>query len=68
MNRALLEYEMKIKGISTEQVCKSIGVSRSAFYRKCNGKSDFTLTEIKEILNLLSLTDPTNIFFADEVS
>lgn len=34
MDRYKLEYEMKIKGITIEQMCKDIGISRSAFYRK----------------------------------
>lgn len=64
MNKALLEYEMKTRGVSTEELCEKIGISRSAFYRKCNGTSEFTLGEIKTIVAALGLDSPINIFFA----
>ena len=68
MNVALLEYEMKRKNVSMSQMCEKMGISRSAFYRKCNGKSVFTLWEIKQIVDRLNLDSPMDIFFADEVS
>lgn len=68
MNTALLEYEMKRCNISTEEMCKRLGISRSAFYRKCNRKSEFTLGEIKMIVEILKLESPMAIFFADSVS
>ena len=64
MDKFLLEYEMKKKGYSIERLCKEIGVSRSAFYKKCNGKSDFTQSEIQAIVKLLQLDSPVAIFFA----
>ena len=64
MDKVLLEYEMKKKGISVEELCKQIGISRSAFYRKCNGKSEFTQSEIKAIVECLNLASPMAIFFA----
>lgn len=68
MNKALLEYEMKQRGITTEQLCIDLKISRAAFYRKCNGKSEFTLGEIKSIVSYLNLESPMDIFFADSVS
>ena len=68
MDKFLLEYEMKKNGFSTERLCKEIGISRSAFYKKCNGKSDFTQSEIQAIVDLLHLESPMAIFFAKEVS
>lgn len=64
MDKALLEYEMKKKGVSVDELCKKIGISRSAFYRKCNGKSEFTQSEIQAIIDFLSLNSPMAIFFA----
>lgn len=68
MDKFLLEYEMKKKGYTVEKLCKGIGVSRSAFYKKCNGKSDFTQSEIQAIVDLLELESPMAIFFTKEVS
>ena len=68
MNKALLEYEMSKKGISIGEMCKILKMSRSAFYRKCNGISEFTQSEIKAIIDCLHPESPMNIFFAQEVS
>ena len=64
MDKALLQYEMRKNEISIGELCEKIGMSRSAFYRKCNGKSDFTQSEIQSIVDLLQLESPMAIFFA----
>ena len=68
MNKALLEYEMKIRGVSIADMCKILGCSRSAFYRKCNGISEFTLREIQTVVDFLELESPMSIFFSNKVS
>lgn len=68
MDTARLEYEMKIRKITQTDICKKLGISRSAFYRKCNGKSEFTLSEINTIVDYLQLQSPMGIFFTDKVS
>lgn len=64
MNKALLEYKMKESGKSISDMCIMLGISRSAFYRKCNGKSEFTQSEIQKIVDFLNLDSPMEIFFA----
>ena len=64
MNTALLEYKMKENGKSIADMCEMLGISRSAFYRKCNGKSEFTQSEIQKIVTYLKLESPVEIFFA----
>lgn len=68
MNKYKLEYEMKTRGITVEKLCKEIGISRSAFYRKCNGKSEFTINEIQKIVDYIGLESPMGIFFEEKVS
>ena len=63
MDKNLLMYEMNKKNVSIKMMCKKLGISRSAFYRKCNGITEFTLGEIKIILDYLSLGSPEGIFF-----
>lgn len=67
MDRYRLEYEMKRRHISRDELCQAIGMSRTSFYRKCTGKSDFTLTEINKITHFLGVS-PDGIFFNIEVS
>ncbi len=63
MDKALLEYEMKKKNISIGKMCEILGISRSAFYRKCNGLSEFSQGEIKMVMTALNLESPVDIFF-----
>lgn len=63
MNKALLKYEMEVKGKSISDMCLMLGISRSAFYRKRNGKSEFTQSEITKIVKFLELDSPMAIFF-----
>ena len=65
MNKALLEYKMGENGKSISDMCSMLNISRSAFYRKCNGKSEFTMSEIKKIVDFLKLDSPVDIFFAN---
>ena len=68
MNKALLEYQMKIHGVTANELSEMLGIDRSTFSKKCNGKSEFKQQEIQKIINVLKIEDPTPIFFADEVS
>lgn len=58
-----LDYERKRKNKTLDEMCKAIGISKSAYYRKCRGETQFTLQEIKGIMSFLDLDDPTPIFF-----
>lgn len=68
MNKALLRYEMERKGISVEKMVNELGISRSAFWKKCNGVSEFRQSEMKKIIELLELENPSAVFFCEEVS
>ena len=68
MDKALLKYTMEKSNISVDQLCAFIGISKTAFYRKINGKSEFTRTEIIKICECLNLASPVDIFFASKVS
>ena len=68
MDKNRLRYEMAKRGITCGMLCRELKMSRSAFYRKCNGLSEFTQSEIQKIVNYLQLDSPVGIFFADKVS
>ena len=68
MDKARLMYEMQRKGCSIQKMCNMLDMSRSAFYRKCNGISEFTQGEIQKIVDFLDLSSPMGIFFAEKVS
>lgn len=68
MNRALLQYEMARAGISAEQLAQLLGINRSTFSKKCTGRSEFKLSEIQQIVEILHIEDPAPIFFSAQVS
>ena len=68
MDKQALLKKMDEKGISVTEMYTMLGMSRSAFYRKCNCKSEFTLKEAKQIMQILGVADPNEIFFAELVS
>lgn len=68
MNGAKLREEMKLRGVSCHDMCAELGICRSAFYRKCNGISEFTQGEIQKIVDFLKLESPVGIFFDPKVS
>lgn len=59
---------MKRRGVTVGKMCEDIGMSRSAFYRKCRGKTEFTLSDIQKIVEYLGLESPIGIFFTEKVS
>lgn len=68
MDRYKLQYEMRSRGVTVEKLCKDIGMSKAAFYRKCKGVSEFTQGEIQAIVDYLNLETPMGIFFSEKVS
>lgn len=68
MDQARLEYEMKRRGIKVKDLCKNVGISRSAYYRKVRGITEFTQGEIQRIVDFIGLETPVGIFFTDKVS
>lgn len=56
MNKTLLQAKMLERNVTVEDVCRACGFSKTAFYRKLNGQSEFTQSEITAIKKLLSLS------------
>lgn len=63
MDKYLLIHEMNKRGITIKMMCEKLGISRSAFYRKCNGITEFTQSEIQTTVDYLGLETPVGIFF-----
>ena len=68
MNKQKLEERMKHCGVSKKQAYQSLNISRSAFYRKMNGLSEFNLKEIRGLMFMLNLDNADEIFFDKKAS
>lgn len=70
MNVRELKAEMARNDKSVEQLCAAIGISRTSWFRKVSGESQFTQGEIMDLRRELGLDDRQTgmIFFNEEVS
>ena len=70
MNTNELKVQMIRQQKTAEQLCATLGISKSAWYRKIGGESQFTQGEIMDLRRELSLDDRQTalIFFDEEVS
>lgn len=60
--------EVVLSGLTLRQVAASLGIDEATLYRKMNGKSDFYRKEIQKLCEILSIEDPTAIFFARDIT
>lgn len=63
-----LLYMMKRDGVKTGDMCAALGITKSTWSKKINGASDFTLSQMWKIADVLGLENPGDIFFARNVS
>lgn len=70
MNVRELKAEMVRQGKTTEELCSALGISKSAWFRKMNGTSQFDQGEISVLRSELNLDaqQTITIFFAENVS
>lgn len=70
MNKLELKAQMVRKGKTVDQLCTALGISRTAWFRKVGGESQFTQGEIMGLRFELDLDDhqTADIFFNEEVS
>ena len=70
MNVRALKAQMIMKDKTVDQLCAALGISRSAWFRKVGGESEFTQGEIAGLRFELELDDhqTAEIFFAPSVS
>ena len=70
MNQRALKAQMILKDKTVDQLCAAIGISRTSWFRKIGGESEFTQGEIAGLRFELELDDhqTAEIFFAPKVS
>ena len=70
MNVRELKAQMIRKDKTVDQLCAALGISRSAWFRKISGESEFTMGEIAGLRYELELDDALTamIFFPKKVS
>lgn len=69
INTLKLKAAIAESGMNQKQIAKMLGVSLCTFNYKLNGVSEFKVSEIKKLAELLKMENETmvKIFFADNV-
>lgn len=64
--KELLKSKMVAHGMKTEELADKLGINVLTLYRKLNGESEFTRSEMQNIKSVLKLNkgEMDNIFFA----
>lgn len=70
LNSNKLRGVMAEKNMTAEKLSNILGINPTTFYRKRDGISEFTRSEIQIIANVLELTmeDVESIFFSPELA
>ncbi len=70
MNQTEFKVAQIRAGLSKEDIAKELGLNSTTVYRKINGESDFTLSELRTLKKILGLSnsDIDRIFFNDELT
>lgn len=65
MNEKELKAQMILKSKNADEITKALGISKSAFYRKLNGQSEFDRKEICGLIEILQISneEAIKIFF-----
>lgn len=69
-NKAKFKAKVIERSLDMEDISKNLGINVATLYRKLNGNSDFTRSEIQKIKEALHLTlsEINEIFFAEELA
>ena len=70
MNRDRLRAAMALVRMSVDKACEILHISRSSWYRKVTGKSEFTRWEIETLARALQLDESglMSVFYESFVS
>ena len=67
-NVKLLKAELLMKGITNDEFARLLCINKSTLSKKINGKSDWTLSELRKTGEILGVDKLNEIFFDLEVS
>lgn len=63
MNSNRLKAKMKEEGYTQLKLCRELGVSIQTINSKINNHTQFTLNEVVKLMSILSIDEPSKIFF-----
>lgn len=67
-NEKLFKAQMVLQGITVAELAGKMGINASTLYRKIKADGDFSRSEINQMIVLLHIENPQDIFFAQELA
>lgn len=66
----LFREKVEMSGVTITFIAEKVGISREALHRKLRKETEFKVSEVVKITNILKLTETerNNIFFAEKVN
>ena len=59
---------MVLQGVSMKTLASELDINEATLYRKIKDNGAFTRNEINKMIVFLQITDPKDIFFAEELA
>ena len=59
---------MALADKSYKDLAEALGIDTSTLYRKANGQSEFTRSEIQVLCEIMCLETPMDIFFSEDIA
>lgn len=57
-----------LAGMTSKELAEKMGINESTLYRKINNDGSFSRSEINDIILILGISNPQEIFFAHELA
>lgn len=67
-NERKFRAQMVLQGVSMKILASELDINEATLYRKIKDNGAFTRNEINKMIVFLQITDPKDIFFAEELA
>ncbi len=67
-NKNRLKAQMALLGMTSKELAKHLEIDESTLYRKIQNDGAFTRKEINQMIEILKIENPKEIFFAEELA
>ena len=67
MNFKKLKGKLKEEDYTQKEIARLIGITPQAFNAKINNRTQFTLSEVIKMTNILRIDNPIEIFFTNHI-
>lgn len=67
MNFKKLKGKLKEEDYTQKEIADLLGITPQAFNSKINNRTQFTLSEVIKMINILRIDNPMEIFFTSDI-